>query len=451
MIKLYNSMKNCLDQFIPINKNQVKMYVCGPTVYDYIHIGNARCFVMYDVLYRLLIQEHQEVIYVRNITDVDDKIDKRANELGISIFELTNETIKNFHLDLEFLNCIPPSFEPKATNYIEKIIDFIDLLMQKNAAYKKDDAIYFRVNIYDSYYALSGRKQDQTLDNARGVLTCEKEHKEDFVLWKPADTGQTAWDSKFGKGRPGWHTECSVMSYDYLGDIDIHGGGVDLIFPHHTNELAQSSIAFNCKINYWVHTGALMVNKQKMSKSLGNFITVKDLKDQKIKAGAIRMFFISASYRKPLDFTFEKLDVFIKKYQEIEQILQNIDLNIYLNAHDNKVNQDDNKLLQPSFDDDKFLQVSFKENQIKLKDNILLKQKKLESNIDSNNLFTHSIKNTKLEIDQFILALKNDLNTPLALSMIYKLINEIKKNLNQKTKQIQILQLKFYCNMLGII
>ncbi|MFO1129969.1 MAG: cysteine--tRNA ligase [Rickettsiales bacterium] len=435
MIHLFNSLSRKLEEFKPINANVVKMYVCGPTVYDYIHIGNVRCFVMYDVLYRLLKLYYQDVIYVRNITDVDDKIDKKARSSNISIFDLTKITIENFQNDLKFLNCQVPTAQPKATDYIEKMVDFIDLLVQKGAAYIKDDAIYFKVKAYDDYYVLSGRKEEDALQNTRNLILGNKDSKEDFILWKPQSAeDEIAWDSKFGKGRPGWHTECSVMSHDYLGDIDIHGGGIDLLFPHHTNELAQTKIAFNSKINYWVHTGALMVNGQKMSKSLNNFVTVKDLQEKNIPSGAIRMFFISASYRKPIDFTFEKLEVFIKKYQEIKNALIDFEFSSFNNAELNFTNK----------------MLNFNNKEIDLVEKELDISLNKDKFIESNDEFIQN-KDKFIELeDEFMQALCKDLNTPVALSIIYQVLKNIKKTDNYNIKLLNQKKLLYYCNILGI-
>ncbi len=307
---LYNTLTRKKEQFIPINQDRIGMYVCGPTVYGPPHIGNARSAVIYDVLYRLLqnIYGESNVLYVRNITDVDDKINERAKELGISIKELTKTTTAIFHDHMEYVKCLRPNIEPRATEHIDDMIDIISKLIKLRHAYLANDHVYFDITSYKEYEKLTGRKIEEMIAGARIDIAEAKKHPGDFVLWKPSsknDDKSSVFTSPWGDGRPGWHIECSAMSHRFLGEnFDIHGGGVDLIFPHHTNEIAQSCCAFKKSkfANYWVHNGFLTVNGEKMSKSLNNFITIEDLRTKKIKGEIIRYFLLSTHYSKPLDF-----------------------------------------------------------------------------------------------------------------------------------------------------
>ena len=311
-LELFNSLSGKKQTFKPID-NLVKMYVCGPTVYDFIHIGNARSLVVYDLLYRLVcyLYGFDNVLYVRNITDVDDKIKNRAKELCISINELTEKTIAQFHNDVKYLNCLNPTKEPRATQHIGEMIEIIQNLLDKGYAYVIEKTAYFDVTKYKDYTKLSGRTLEELMAGTRLEEDIKKKNSYDFVLWKPLDetddaTTSDAFDSPWGKGYPGWHIECSAMSYKYLGnDFDIHGGGIDLIFPHHTNEIAQSCCAFSGSeyAKYWVHNGFLKVDGKKMSKSEGNFITVADLRNRNIPGSYLRYALLLTNYRKPLNFT----------------------------------------------------------------------------------------------------------------------------------------------------
>ncbi|NRB10088.1 MAG: cysteine--tRNA ligase [Rickettsiaceae bacterium] len=309
-LSLFNTKTKKREVFIPINPKLIKMYVCGPTVYDYPHIGNARSVVIYDLLYRILklIYGESKVRYVRNITDVDDKIIDRAIQDKKTINKLTNETTEIFHQHMEYLGCQAPNIEPKATEHINEMVVMIEKLLTLSFAYKINNHVYFDITKFDRYTELSGRSLDEMFAGVRIDKSEEKKHPGDFVLWKPAketDDISAKFDSPFGLGRPGWHIECSAMSHKYLGEnFDIHGGGIDLIFPHHTNEVAQSICAFPGAnfANYWVHNGFLTVNHEKMSKSLGNFLTVKDFIEQNINGDVARFFLLGSHYRKPLDY-----------------------------------------------------------------------------------------------------------------------------------------------------
>ncbi len=309
-LSLYNSLTRKREIFSPIDDKLVKMYVCGPTVYDHPHIGNARSVVVYDVLYRILINlyGYDHVRYVRNITDIDDKIMIRASQDNITISELTRKTAEYFHNDMDYLGCKRPTIEPKATEHLDEMIGIINRLLEKDIAYQINGHVYFDVTKAENYNELSGRAFEDMFKGVRVETSEDKRNPGDFVLWKPSspeDDESARFASPFGEGRPGWHIECSAMSYKYLGDtFDIHGGGADLIFPHHTNEIAQSCSAFpgSKYAKLWVHNGFLTVNHEKMSKSLGNFTTVQDLRKKNIKGDVARLFLLSNHYRKPVDY-----------------------------------------------------------------------------------------------------------------------------------------------------
>ncbi|WP_017443416.1 cysteine--tRNA ligase [Rickettsia gravesii] len=307
---LYNTLSRTKEVFNPQDQANVKIYVCGPTVYDNPHIGNSRSEVVYDLLYRIVIKIFGEkaVKYVRNITDIDDKIIDRAALLGVTIDELTDKVTKEFHKNMAYLGCMLPSIEPKATKHIDVMIAIIERLIAKDHAYIADNHVYFDVLSAPNYTELSNRNLEEMFEGVHVENSKTKKNPQDFVLWKPAKQNESAninFESPWGLGRPGWHIECSAMSYKYLGEnFDIHGGGADLIFPHHTNEIAQSRCAFpsSTYAKYWVHNGFLTVNGEKMSKSLGNFITVRDFMDKQIQGEVVRLFLLSSHYRRPVDY-----------------------------------------------------------------------------------------------------------------------------------------------------
>ncbi|HCE59471.1 MAG TPA: cysteine--tRNA ligase, partial [Wolbachia sp.] len=279
MIRIYNTLTKKKELFTPINENHIKMYVCGPTVYDYAHIGNARSVVIYDVLFRLFKFCYSKVTYVRNITDIDDKIINSANEKNSDIESITTRYTNAFHDDMKSINCLEPTHEPKATESIGVIIELIEYLLQSGHAYEANKHVYFSVESYPEYGTLSGKKIDELTHGSRVEIDENKKHPGDFVLWKPASDVDyklsSHWNSPWGEGRPGWHIECSAMACAHLGkDFDIHGGGIDLQFPHHENEIAQSKSAFSGSTfaKYWMHNGFLTSNKEKMSKSLFNIV-----------------------------------------------------------------------------------------------------------------------------------------------------------------------------------
>ena len=309
-LNFFNTLSNKKEKFVPINNNKVGMYVCGPTVYDYPHIGNARPLVIFDVLFRLLQSFYgkKKVIYVRNITDIDDKIIESSKKNKKSIKELTETITKSFHEDCRYLNCLNPTFEPKATEHIKEMIDMVSNLLKNKHAYQNEKHVYFSVSSFKNYGKLSNKNSEQLVAGSRVEVSKYKKDPLDFVLWKPSDENDPGWESPWGRGRPGWHLECSVMSEKFLGKkFDIHGGGLDLIFPHHENEIAQSCCANKTEIfaNYWLHNGFVTFDKEKMSKSIGNIVTINKLR-KNVNGQVVRLALLSSHYKQPLDWN-EKL------------------------------------------------------------------------------------------------------------------------------------------------
>lgn len=310
MLQIHNSITRQKEDFVPITPNKIGMYVCGVTVYDFCHIGHARTFVNFDMIVRYLRYSGYEVKYVRNITDIDDKIIKRAQEKGISAKELAEHFIEEMYHDFDALNIMRPDIEPRATDHIPAIIDLVQQLIDKGHAYVADNGdVLFAIDSYKDYGRLSGQKLEELNAGARIKVEKAKHNPFDFVLWKQSKQGEPAWDSPWGSGRPGWHIECSAMNNKYLGEtFDIHGGGSDLIFPHHENEIAQSCCAFDSKyVNYWIHSGMVMIDHEKMSKSLNNFFTIGEVLEH-YDAETIRFFLLSAQYRSPLNYTQDNLN-----------------------------------------------------------------------------------------------------------------------------------------------
>jgi cysteinyl-tRNA synthetase len=314
-LMLYNTLTRRKEQFVPLDAGNVRMYVCGPTVYDYAHIGNARPIIVFDMLFRLLrdIYGADHVTYVRNITDVDDKINARAAEEGVPIRDLTERTAKQFHDDIKALGVLEPTVEPRATEHIEEMRQMIDALVANGHAYVAEDHVLFDVPSMPDYGRLSNRSLEEMEAGARVEVAPYKKDPMDFVLWKPSKKGEPSWPSPSGikaAGRPGWHIECSAMAGKHLGDVfDIHGGGIDLVFPHHENEIAQSRCAHGTDLmaRFWLHNGFLQVEGEKMSKSLGNFITIRDLL-QEWPGDVIRFNMLRTHYRQPIDWTKKSLE-----------------------------------------------------------------------------------------------------------------------------------------------
>ena len=309
-LNFFNTLTNKKEKFVPLNNNKIGMYVCGPTVYDFSHIGNARPLVIFDVLFRLLqsIYGKNKITYVRNITDIDDKIIESSKKKNKGIKELTETITKNFYEDCRYLNCLNPTFEPKATEHIQGMINMVSNLLKYKHAYENEKHVYFSVSSFKKYGRLSNKNSEQLIAGSRVEVSKYKKNPLDFVLWKPSEENDPGWDSPWGRGRPGWHLECSVMSEKFLGKkFDIHGGGLDLVFPHHENEIAQSCCANKTDnfANYWLHNGFVTFDKEKMSKSLGNIVTINKLKEN-INGQVVRLALLSSHYKQPLDWN-EKL------------------------------------------------------------------------------------------------------------------------------------------------
>ena len=333
-LRLYNTPTRKKELFTPLDPNNVRMYVCGPTVYDYAHIGNARPVIVFDVLFRLLrhLYGQAHVTYVRNITDVDDKINARARDEGTTIRELTERTAAQFHKDIAALGVLEPTVEPRATDHIAEMIVIIEKLIAKGHAYAADGHVLFDVPSMKDYGQLSRRSLDEMVAGARVDVAPYKRGDMDFVLWKPSDAATPGWDSPWGRGRPGWHIECSAMSWKHLGEtFDIHGGGIDLIFPHHENEVAQNLCAFGHGVmaNVWMHNGFLQVEGQKMSKSLGNFVTISELLETDRFGGhswigpVLRLAMLKTHYRQPIDWTVQSLIEAEGDFRSFAQLVRN--------------------------------------------------------------------------------------------------------------------------------
>lgn len=389
---IYNSLTKTKETFSPNDPKNIGIYVCGPTVYNRAHIGNARAMVIFDVVYRAIRHKYgsNNVKYVRNITDVDDKINNESKKRGVAINVITEETISLFHKDMKSLNCLPPSIEPRATQHIKQMIDMITDLIEKEHAYFKEGHVLFDVNSYDKYGNLSRRSLDEMIAGARVEIAPYKKNANDFVLWKPSLEDEPGWESPWGFGRPGWHIECSAMSTHYLGNnFDIHGGGADLQFPHHENEIAQSCCANKDSYyaKYWMHNGFLTVDGEKMSKSLGNFITLDNLLEKRnIQGEVVRYALLSSHYRKPLDWT-------------------------------DKLLSDSKKAL------DSFYKII-----------------REESFPNNNNI-----------LEEFINSIYDDINTPKAFSTLHQLVNEYKKETNKERKSVIASKLKNTANMIGLL
>jgi cysteinyl-tRNA synthetase len=387
-IQIFDTLTNKIQELKTLEENVLKMYVCGPTVYDRPHLGNARSIVVYDLFYRFFLQIFDKVIYVRNITDVDDKINQAAKEQNISIQELTQKILQFFYDDINALNVLKPTFEPKVTENIPEIIQMIQELIDNNNAYIQDGHVLFDVSSCEDYGKLSNRKIDELISGMRIEIADYKKNPLDFVLWKPAspnDDISSIFTSPWGEGRPGWHIECSAMSFKFLGEnFDIHGGGADLQFPHHENEIAQSCSAHRGSkyASYWIHNGFLTVDGDKMSKSLKNFITVDDLIKAGINGSTIRLMLLSSHYRKPFDFNQKALQDSQKTLEKFHEIFSEESLDEIL---ENQSNRPSPEILNFLADDLNFSKVlAF----------LHLQLKELKANKDSQKLtdFTKNLK-----------------------------------------------------------
>ena len=390
-MRFYNTMSNKIEEFETIEKGKVKMYVCGPTVYNYIHLGNARPIIVFDTLARYFKYRGYDVTYIQNFTDVDDKIIKRANEEGISVKEVTEKYIKGFFEDIEPLNISDDIIRPKVTENMPEIIEIIKKLIDEGFAYEKDGNVFFEVKKFEEYGNLSNQKIDELEIGARVDIMEEKNNPLDFALWKRKKEGEPYWDSPWGQGRPGWHIECSAMAKKYLGDtFDIHGGGQDLVFPHHENEIAQSRCAYHGNFaNYWLHNGFIQVNGDKMSKSLGNFFLLREILG-KFPGNVVRLFILGTHYRKPINFSMDNMEDSRKTLKNIVTSMNNFSEII-----------------------EKFSGKGSHEGEV-------------SDNTGNNS--TNEFKEKVNELDKkFMEAMDEDMNTPQALAVIFDQIKETKK------------------------
>jgi cysteine--tRNA ligase len=390
-MRFYNTMSNKIEEFETIEKGKVKMYVCGPTVYNYIHLGNARPIIVFDTLARYFKYRGYDVTYIQNFTDVDDKIIKRANEEGISVKEVTEKYIKGFFEDIEPLNISDDIIRPKVTENMPEIIEIIKKLIDEGFAYEKDGNVFFEVKKFEEYGSLSNQKIDELEIGARVDIMEEKNNPLDFALWKRKKEGEPYWESPWGQGRPGWHIECSAMAKKYLGDtFDIHGGGQDLVFPHHENEIAQSRCAYHGNFaNYWLHNGFIQVNGDKMSKSLGNFFLLREILG-KFPGNVVRLFILGTHYRKPINFSMDNMEDSRKTLKNIVTSMNNFSEII-----------------------EKFSGKGSHEGEV-------------SDNTGNNS--TNEFKEKVNELDKkFMEAMDEDMNTPQALAVIFDQIKETKK------------------------
>lgn len=388
-MKLFNTLTRKKEEFVPTTPGEVKMYVCGPTVYNYFHIGNARPFIIFDVLRRYLEYRGYKVTYVQNFTDVDDKIIRKANEEGVNAKEISEKYIKEYFKDADAIGIKRATIHPKVTENISEIIEFIKNLVEKGYAYEVDGDVYYDTSKFNEYGKLSKQSIEELESGARIEVNQTKKHPTDFALWKKQKPGEPGWNSPWGKGRPGWHIECSVMSTKYLGEtIDIHAGGQDLVFPHHENEIAQSE-AFTGKpfARYWVHNGYITINNEKMSKSKGNFFTVRDIVSE-FDPEVARFFLLSAHYRNPINFSRELMQQAKNALDRLYNSKENLD-HLIKNASETTMKDEEKKIF-----------------------NELSKYK-----------------------DKFIEAMDDDLNTADGIAAIFELVKEINTNVHSKSSR----------------
>ena len=408
-MRFYNTMSNKIEEFKTIEDGKVKMYVCGPTVYNYIHLGNARPIIVFDTLARYFKYRGYDVTYIQNFTDVDDKIIKRSNEEGISVEQVTEKYIEGFFEDIEPLNISDDIIRPKVTENIPEIIEIIKKLINEGFAYEKEGNVFFEVKKFEEYGHLSNQKIDELEIGARVNVMEEKNNPLDFALWKRKKEGEPYWDSPWGQGRPGWHIECSAMARKYLGDtFDIHGGGQDLIFPHHENEIAQSRCAYHGNFaNYWLHNGFIQVNGDKMSKSLGNFFLLREILG-KFPGNVVRLFILGTHYRKPINFSMDNIEDSRKTLKNIVTAMN-----------------------------------GFSEIIEKFSDKVPHKGE-ISDNTGNNGI--NEFKEKVNELDrQFIEAMDEDMNTPQALAAIFDQLKETKKfsvNISNLEK-VEVLQYSY--------
>ncbi len=411
-LKLYNTLSRKKEEFAPLNDKRVGMYVCGPTVYNFFHIGNARPFLVFEVLRRYLKYKKYEVVYVTNFTDIDDKVIHKAKEMGSSYDKIAEKYIKEYFQDADFLNIGRADYYPRATEHIADIIKFINQLQERGFTYEVEGDVFYDVSKFNDYGKLSKQSIDEIQSGARIEIDKRKKNPYDFVLWKRAKEGEPKWDSPWGPGRPGWHIECSAMSSRYLGEtFDIHAGGEDLIFPHHENEIAQSeAVSGRTFARYWLHNGYLKIDNKKMSKSLGNILTIREL-SQRYDGSVIRHFLLSAHYRSPLNYSIEQLEQSKNSMETLNNLIYNLKF------------LSERKLLSKQIDAD---------------------SKKLNKTVDEMK-------------DRFIKAMDDDFNTPIALSTLFFLAKETNIYLNRaKNKNKETIEniIQFYedfgLNILGL-
>jgi len=406
-LKIFNTLTRKKEKFVPLKKGEVGIYVCGPTVYNFIHIGNARPFVIFEVVRRYFKFIGYKVKYVQNLTDIDDKMIKKANELGITVRELAQKFIMEYFTDTDSLKIERADVHPRATDHIKEIIEMVKSLEEKGYAYEIDGDVFFNVSKFKGYGKLSHQNIEELRSGSRVKVDKRKKEAIDFALWKRAKEGEPNWESPWGKGRPGWHIECSAMSMKYLGKtFDIHAGGSDLIFPHHENEIAQSEAYSGQQfVKYWMHNGYLCLNNKKMSKSLGNIMKVREIRE-KYSGEATRYFILSAHYRNPLDFCEEQLQQSRKSLQRLKNTIYNV--------------------------------------------KYILKQEKFKDSLNKNEeLLIGQIKENE---KKFMEAMDDDFNTPVALSWIFALNKEVNIYLTSegfKNKKVLEDVVKFYHDLAG--
>ncbi len=418
-MQVFNSLTNKKEELKPINPGKIGIYTCGVTVYDLCHIGHARSIIAFDVIFRYLEYKGYNVVFVRNFTDIDDKIINKANQLGVPFNEISEKYIKEYYIDIGKLNIKKPTYEPKATEHINDMIEFVKVLIDKGYAYEVDGDVYFEVQKFKDYGKLSKKNIEDLMAGARIEVSEKKKNPLDFALWKKSKENEPFWDSPWGKGRPGWHLECSVMSMKYLGEtFDIHGGGKDLIFPHHENEIAQSE-AFSGKTfaNYWIHNGFVNINKEKMSKSLGNFLTIREV-TERIHPDILRFFLLTSHYRSPIDFSEENIKNAANGYMRLNYSLDK--LYAILNGKD----------------------ISSKDINLK---NLTKAQKKLFNKLNE----------TK---ENFISAMDDDFNTAQAIGYIFDFLPDLNKiiyapnvNLNEDLLTLLMMVKEFFKDISKIL
>ena len=406
-IYIFNTLSLSKERFKPINEDKVLMYVCGITAYDLSHIGHARAYITFDIIYRFLKSAGYNVIYVRNFTDIDDKIIKKANEEKKTTEAVSSKYIDEYHKDMNTLNVLSPSYEPKATETIPEMIEVASKLIDKGNAYEINGDVFFRVNSFKDYGKLSHKNIDELIAGSRIPVNEEKENFLDFALWKKSKEGEPSWDSPWGKGRPGWHIECSAMSMKFLGEsIDIHGGGSDLIFPHHENEIAQSeSYTGKNFVNYWIHNGFVNINSEKMSKSLKNFITIRDVLE-KFHPEALRLFFMFTHYRSFIDFSYEGIE---SARQSLLRLYQSV--NLYCEFK--------------KLTDEKRLEI--KDPKEKYTDSKTANSVSTGDGYNGTAVSGKNPENIESYISLFYASMSDDFNTAKALSVIFDLVRKTNK------------------------